>query len=594
MLQPENDSWVAVVYGSAGDDSERLGTAVVIDDFRLLTCLHVIAAGSARERVWVAFPKATGLVERGRWPASVARIDTDLDVAVLRLAISMPPGVTAAPLRCPSPHALRDRRWWAFGFAESRRGNSAYGTVGESLGDGYIRIDADRDATYRLRGGFSGGGVWSPDFGAVVGVVVRADEHGNGEAVTVHQIDLRFPEEKLRELTRWMAGDAGQTALAAWGWVLEGDPEGVRHWRPRARGVSAGSERGFRFRGRSEVLKAICGWLDRDRLDRRALVVTGSPGAGKSAVLGRIVTTADARAVAGLPASDLAVRASPGSVACAVHAKGKTALEVAAEIARAASAVLPDRVEDFAPALRAALVERGGRRFNVIIDALDEAAAPAQARAIITGIIRPLVETCTDIGAQVVAGSRRHDPGGDLLAAFGESLEVLDLDDPQLFCEDDLTAYALATLQLEGDERDGNPYADMNAARPVAERIAELSDRNFLIAGLTARAHGLHDQHAADPASLSFTATVDAAMREYLQRLPPIADVPAEAALTALAFAEAPGIPLELWQDAVQALGAGQFTRATGTVRQIFGGQLLGGIRWGRPGCRIPPVPSST
>ena len=482
-------------------------------------------------------------------------------MAVLRLADGVPPGVTAAPLRCPAPHALRDRRWWAFGFAESRRGNSAYGTVGESLGDGYIRIDADRDAIYRLRSGFSGGGVWSPDFGSVIGVVVRADEHGNGEAVTIHQIDLCFPEEKLRELTQWMAGDAGQTALAAWGWLLEGDPEGFRHWQPRARGVSAGSERGFRFRGRSEALQAICGWLDRERLDRRALVVTGSPGAGKSAVLGRIVTTADLGAAAGLPASDLAVRAAPGSVACAVHAKGKTALEVAGEIARAASAALPDRIEDFAPALRAALAEREGRRFNVIIDALDEATAPAQARAIITGIIRPLVETCTDVGAQVVAGSRRHDPGGDLLAAFGESLQVLDLDDPVLFCGDDLTAYALATLRLEGDERDGNPYADVSVARPVAERIAELSDRNFLIAGLTARAHGLHDQEAADPTSLSFTATVDAAMREYMQRLSPVAGVPAEAALTALAFAEDPGIPLELWQDAAQTLGAGQFSK---------------------------------
>jgi hypothetical protein len=51
--------------------------------------------------------------------------------------------------------------------------------------------------------------------------------------------------------------------------------------------------------------------------------------------------------------------------------KGKTALEVATEIARAASAVLPDEVEDFAPALRAALAERAGRRFNVIIDAPD-------------------------------------------------------------------------------------------------------------------------------------------------------------------------------------------------------------------------------
>ena len=78
-----------------------------------------------------------------------------------------------------------------------------------------------------------------------MGVVVTADEHGNGEAVTLHQIDLCLPEEKLGELTRWTASEAGETALAAWGWTLDRDPEGVRHWRPKGRGsapiASAGS-----------------------------------------------------------------------------------------------------------------------------------------------------------------------------------------------------------------------------------------------------------------------------------------------------------------------------------------------------------------
>ena len=532
---------------------------MVIDDSRLLTCLHVIAGDSAREQVWVAFPKAVGSIHRDRRPAVVSKADHDLDVAVLRLAEDLPSGVAAPPLRCPPARAPLDKRWWAFGFADSRRGNSAYGSVAEGLGDGYIRIDTNPAATYRLRAGFSGGGVWSPDFGAVVGVVVTADEHGNGEAITLHQIDLRFPEEKLGELTRWTAGQAG-TALAAWGWTLGHDPEGVRHWGPKGRGVSGDSERGFRFRGRREALTAITGWLDREHADRRALVVTGSPGAGKSAVLGRVVTTADPVAAAALPASDQAVRATPGSVACAVHVKGKTALEVATEIARAASASLPDTEEDFAPALRTALAGRGGRRFNLIVDALDETTDPEQARTIITKVILPLVETCADVGAQVITGSRHSVGEIDLLAAFGDSVHQLDLDDPALFRDGDLAAYAMATLQLEGGERDGNPYSDEIIAWPVAARIAALSDRNFLVAGLIARAHGLHDQQAADPAMLTFTASVDAAMRQYLQRLAPIGDVPANTALTALAFAEAPGLPLELWQAAVQALDAGNLT----------------------------------
>src|SRR5262249_3368790 len=209
--------------------------------------------------------------------------------------------------------------------------------------------------------------------------------------------------------------------------------------------------------------------------------------------------TADAAIRATLPPGDHAVRASVGSVGCAVHAKAKTALEVAEEIARAASTRLPRDTGDLAPAIRETLDEHSGRRFNVIIDALDEAASPEQARAIIDQGVLPLAETCSDVGAQVVVGTRRRDDGGNLLDRFGGALEAIDLDDPRYFAEEDLAAYALACLQLAGDERPGNPYLDDAVAGPVADRIAALAGRNFLIAGLIARSRGLHDERAADP-----------------------------------------------------------------------------------------------
>ena len=560
---PPADSWVAAVHASESDFAP-LGTAVVIDQRRALTCAHVVTSeGVRRDPLWVAFPKADEAIGQRRRVTSVVMPNHDrvqvADLAVLILADRVPAGVAAAPLKCPRPGDLAERRWWAFGFARHDPvGNSAAGLIGAPLAYGWFRVDAN--SRYHVESGFSGAGLWSPDYQAVIGVVGEANERGDGRAITMYQADLCLPTEKLRLLADWSAADVGALGLAEWGWTLEKDPEGARHWRPRARGVNVDSERGYRFRGRSAALSEITGWLDRDLLDRRVLVVTGSPGTGKSAVLGRIVTTADPASAAVLPDSDRAVRASPGSVACAVHVKGKTALEVAAEIARAASARLPDCAEDLAPALRAALAGCARRRFNVIIDALDEAAAPNQARMIVTRIVLPLAETCSDLGTQVIVGSRRRDKDGDLLAIFGSSLAVVDLDDLRFFSGEDLTAYVTATLQLAGDEREDSPYADNSAASAVAWRIAELSDRNFLVAGLTARAHGLHDQHAADPAELSFTATVDAAMRDYLQRLSPAADVPAETALTALAFAEAPGLPLQLWQTAIQALGAGNLS----------------------------------
>ena len=129
---------------------------------------------------------------------------------------------------------------------------------------------------------------------------------------------------------------------------------------------------------------------------------------------------------------------------------------------------------------------------------------------------------------------------GSLLARFGVAADVIDLDDPEYFAETDLAAYALACLRLDGDERPRTPYGDDTAAWPLARRIAAMSGRNFLIAGLVARSHGLHDTHPADPDRLAFDATVDAALEIYLRQLSPVAGLSAAEALTALAFAEAP------------------------------------------------------
>ena len=550
---PSADGWVAALHASE-DDFEPLGAALVIDQDRVLTCAHVvISEGAVREPLWVAFPNAGGCPRRRVASVVTAYSRPVLDLAVLVLAEPVPAGVEPARLRCPKGQDLVSRRWWAFGFPDRDPiGDSADGQVGASLSYGWVRLDTK--SPYLIRPGFSGGGLWAEDYKAVVGIVGQSHANGDGRAITLHQADLDLPDLKLAVLASWSVETAGEVALTQWGWALARDPEGVRHWQPRARGVSIESERGWRFRGRTAALTRIVSWLDRASPDRRVLVVTGSPGVGKSAVLGRIVTTADPVIRAVLPVADAGVRASLGSVSCAVHAKGKTALEVAEEIARAASAKLPEGPEDLAPAIRDALGERAGSRFNVIIDALDEAASPAQARAVIDAVALPLAETCADAGAQVVVGTRRRDDGGDLLNRFGAALEVLDLDNPKYFAEEDLAAYAFACLQLIGDERPGNPYADEALAGLLAARIATVSGQNFLIAGLIARSHGLHDEQAADPGQLRFGATVDSALASYLQPLTPVAGLSAAYLLSALAFAEAPGLSAGLWRLAVEAI----------------------------------------
>ena len=555
--QPEVDSWVAALYLSAQGGSP-VGSGVVIDERRVLTCAHVIMKdGAALNEVWVAFPMADPPVAARCQVASVATpgdgsFDEDQDVAILEMTDPIPAGVTPAHLRCPTPKSLVGTKWWALGFPpKQRRGSASEGDVGAALAAGWVRIDVT--SAYPIEPGFSGAGLWSPEFDAVVGIVAVYDEHRNGQALTIYQAANYLPGHGLRELAEESrATDSGEVALTAWGWTLAEDPEGRRHWRPRARGVAIDSEKGYRFRGRTTALSAIKTWLDRDTPDRKTLVVTGNPGSGKSAVLGRIVTTSDKDAAAQLPPDDMAVRATEGSVACAVHAKGLTALEIATKIAIAASAQLPERMEDFAPALGDALTGRAGRRFNILIDALDESPEP---RTVIAKVILPIAETCQDVGAQVTVGSRRADGDGDLIAAFGGATNLVDLDTPQYFAEEDLAAYALATLQLAGDPRDDNPYSQDHKADPLAKRIARLSHPNFLVAGLTARTHGLYDEVAVDPGDLSFSPRVDDAMREYLKRIPDVKGVSAETLLLPLAYADSPGLPVSLWRVALKALG---------------------------------------
>ena len=58
------------------------------------------------------------------------------------------------------------------------------------------------------------------------------------------------------------------------------------HFLPRARGVDVRTEAGWRFVGRETALRDLVKWLSNTE-DLSARIVTGGPGSGKSAVIGR-------------------------------------------------------------------------------------------------------------------------------------------------------------------------------------------------------------------------------------------------------------------------------------------------------------------
>ena len=264
-----------------------------------MTCAHVVVSstdGAVREPLWVAFPMASECPRRQVAEVFVEHSPPVKDLAVLVLQEPVPSGVETAPLRCPKPADLVEPS------VVRHSGSLTEDPLGDYVG-GHGRgcscvwvgppghqVPLSRAAGIQRRGpvvgGLQGGGR-----GCGTGAQQRrrpghhAAPGGPGSSRT----------KGLRTLAeRFSAKVAGEVALEQWGWTLARDPEGIRHWRPRARGVSVESEHGFRFRGRRAALTRIVRWLDRAEPDRRVLVVTGSPGVGKSAVLGRIVTTADA------------------------------------------------------------------------------------------------------------------------------------------------------------------------------------------------------------------------------------------------------------------------------------------------------------
>ena len=198
QVGPEGRSWVVPIYATA-DDSAPLGSGVVIDSGRVLTCAHVVRSDAVRDEIWVAFPMAKP-PSRGRYRARTVPADPGQDVALVELADPLPPGVVPARLRCPPSGALEGKKWWAFGFPRDHpHGSASGGDIETALTDGWVRLAAT--SAYHIQAGFSGTAVWSPDFEGVVGMIVEHSE-GNALAITIDKVAECLPDHGIREARR--------------------------------------------------------------------------------------------------------------------------------------------------------------------------------------------------------------------------------------------------------------------------------------------------------------------------------------------------------------------------------------------------------
>lgn len=331
----------------------------------------------------------------------------------------------------------------------------------------------------------------------------------------------------------------------------------AEHFGPRSRGVEFESEQGLYFSGREAVLKNLVTWLTASTDDGKGRVVTGSPGCGKSAVLGRIVATSDPgyRARLNLSDADPATIAPENCVTAAVHARHKRMEEIVARIAD----TLGVAVEGAAGLLQE--LSRQGRDSDqpvvIAIDALDEAgsgtAADAGGRGEPRRIARELLRPMSDIhGVRLLVGTRR-----ELISALGPTFTPIDLDTPEYRHDEDVAGYVRKVLLAEDEPKVATPYRRQKSlADTVAKGVAKRAAGVFLVARMTAR-------------SLRYAAPIDVSRSGWIDELPSeiggafddfLARFGAEESrvrrmLLPLAFAEGHGLPRgKIWSGISTAL----------------------------------------
>lgn len=334
------------------------------------------------------------------------------------------------------------------------------------------------------------------------------------------------------------------------------DRDLTEHFGPRSRGVEYESEQGQYFSGRDRVLTELVSWLTATETDGTGRIVTGNPGCGKSAVLGRIVALSDPdyRVRTDLSTADPATVVPKSTVAVAVHARHKALEEVVAKIADGL------RIDADGPASLLQELSRRGRSeppIVIVVDALDEAgsgtAVDAGGRGEPRRIARELLRPMSEIPAvRLLVGTRR-----ELLASLGTTFTTLDLDLSVYRADEDVAGYVRQVLLAANEPEIPTPYrGQAELAQHVGEGIALRAAGVFLVARMTARS--LRSAPLVDTTEPGWVerlpSEIGAALDDFLARFGPD-ELRVRRMLLPLAFAEGQGLPRgEIWTCLASAL----------------------------------------
>ena len=529
-------------------DGERAGSAVLVDPRHLVTAAHVLQrpglatrAEVSIERIELEFPGLGRGGQPGRATASrvdLGPADAGVDMAVLDLGED-PPGWLPAPVPV-WPAARPPPTVKVFGYPLAERPLNGvwrqFAVTGPAT-PGTRQLEWTGDVgTFP---GHSGGPVIDADSHALAGILVEGSERGRFDrfvpVTLIAHVWPRLPRP----------------------WLITGNSPGEArsHFTRRARGQRSAARGGDLFRGRRVALDRIREWMTADEPPGRPLVVSGQPGAGKSAVLARAA---------------LALETEHHRLGLAFHAHAATITDLLTALADLTG--VNDR--DSAGGLLGALGDHGGGPWLVMVDALDEVATITDRRQ----IAELLMKLAARPGLRVAVATRPLAAGGNdrdrygpeaLLPALGVtspgSASLVDLDTDRYFGAAGVRDYAAALLtQLGADPGSppGGGWSRYRADSQVRDRVAALvagrADRNYLVAALAA--DRLSRDAAVDPAAPGFNpgvipASVGEALDKYLDGLAPRQRVRVRGLLTALAYARGAGLDDQMWLAFATGLG---------------------------------------
>jgi WD40 repeat protein/V8-like Glu-specific endopeptidase len=527
-------------------DGRRAGSAVLVGPRYLVTAAHVLQRQDPSTLDWMAveqveleFPDQGPGGQPGRTAAT--RLDlgpacAGVDVAVLDLGEDRP-GWLPAPVPVRPAARLPDAvQVFGYPLAEGPlNGVWRQFVVAGPATAGTVQLDWMGSAgTFP---GHSGGPVIDAAGHALAGILVEGAERG--------RFDRFVPVTLIARVWPGLSRP----------WLMAGaEPGEARsHFTRRARGQRSAARGGDLFRGRHAALDRTRGWLTADEPPGQPLVITGQPGAGKSAVLARAA---------------LSLEAEHGGPGLAFHARAATIGDFLTALADLTGIDTPASADELVTSLAGL---PGQPPTPVVLDALDEAASDLDRRQITEALaeLAVLPGLRVAVATRPLAAGNPFAPGG-LLPALGvatrDDHNLIDLDTDTYFDLDGLRQFAAALLAQDVMDNPSPPRASWTQYRAqhevrdhLAAVIAERAGRNFLVAAMaavplsTARTTTDPAARGFDPAGIP--SGVGEALGKYLDQLPLPRRERDRGLLTALAYARGGGLDDPDWLAFASALG---------------------------------------